>query len=88
MNILSDFFSSDTWSDISARVIATFSLSGVATVTNAAAQPLSSDLIVKSTTITDLIQIFTLISYGVSILVGATVLCRFVLWLKDRNKHK
>lgn len=83
---MSDFFSSDIWRDVQARVISTFALSGVGTIANAIP---ANDLINEtSTTMADLIQVFTLVSYGVSILVGITVLVRFILWLIDRNKRK
>ena len=83
---MSDFFSSDIWRDVQARVISTFALSGVGTIANAI--PASEVINQTSSTIANLIQIFTLVSYGVSILVGITVLVRFVLWLIDRNKRK
>lgn len=83
---MSDFFSSDIWRDVQARVISTFALSGVGTIANAI--PVSEVISQTSSTIANLIQIFTLVSYGVSILVGITVLVRFVLWLIDRNKRK
>lgn len=83
---MSDFFSSDIWRDVQARVISTFALSGVGTIANAI--PVKDLINETSTTMADLIQVFTLVSYGVSILVGITVLIRFILWLIDRNKRK
>ena len=85
MNILSDFLSSEVWNDVSSRVIATFSFSGIATVVNAI--PAGSNETVNMLVVSDLIPLFTLISYGVSILVGCTVLARFFIWLKDRKKR-
>lgn len=83
---MSDFFSSDIWRDVQTRVISTFALSGVGTIANAI--PTSEIVAETSTTIADLIQIFTLASYVVSTLVGITVLVRFILWFKDRKKRK
>ena len=86
MNIMNDFFSSDIWRDVQTRVISTFALSGVGTIADAI--PAKDFINETSATMADLIQVFTLISYGVSILVGVTVLVRFILWMKDRNKRK
>jgi len=85
MNIMSDFFSSDIWKDIHMRVLATFSLSGIGTIANAI--PQSPELnVIYQTKMSNLIEMFTLISYGMSILVAVTVLIRFGIWLKERKK--
>jgi len=85
MNMILDFASSDFWKDIQTRVLTTFSLSITGTLANAV-NPEIINKTVEPSTLTGLIEVFTLVSYGVSILVGVTVLCRFFLWLKDRNK--
>lgn len=86
MNVMSEFFSSDIWRDVQARVISTFALAITGTV--AKAIPIAEIISETNNTMADLVQIFTLVSYGVSILVGVTVLVRFGFWLKDRNKRK
>ena len=88
MNVMSEFFYSDIWKDVQARVISTFALSGIGTVANAIPQAEVNNITQEVSNITQLIEIFTLVSYGMSILVAGTVLWRFVLWLKDRNKTK
>jgi len=82
-----DFMTSDFWKDIQTRVLATFSLSATGTLANAI-NPENAIKMVEQSAVTKLIEVFTLISYGMSILVAATVLFRFFLWYKDRNKIK
>ena len=83
LNMINSFLNSDTWTDVRTRVISTLALSGIGTITNAASTDAVSTV---STTIADLIQIATLVSYCISILVGLTVICRFVIWFRDKNK--
>jgi len=87
MNMILGFLSSDFWKDVQNRVITTFTLSVAGTVANAT-NPEIINKVVDQSLMTELLQVFTLISYGVSILVGCTVLFRFFYWLKDRNKKK
>ncbi len=81
--MINSFLNSDTWTDVRTRVISTLALSGIGTITNATATDATESV---STTIADLIQIATLGSYCISILVGVTVLIRFVIWFHDKNK--
>lgn len=87
MNMILGFLSSDFWKDIQNRVVTTFSMSIVGTVANAS-NPEILNKVTDPSLITELIEVFTLISYGISILVGCTVLFRFFYWLKDKNKKE
>lgn len=82
-----DFMSSDFWKDIQTRVLTTFSLSITGTLANAV-NPEILNKSIEQSAMTSLLEVFTLVSYGISIMVGVTVLIRFLLWLKDRNKKK
>lgn len=84
---LMEFFSSDFWSENVSRVLATFGLSIAGTVSNAIPVSVAVSTQVP-TTLSTLIDVFTLVSYGMSILVATTVIFRFHLWLKDRKKLK
>jgi len=85
MIILKDFFSSTVWQDINNRVFTTFGLSGVATVANAIPSTIVTEVATTSILV-NLIQVFTLISYIMSIMVACTILFRFILWYKDKDK--
>lgn len=87
MTLLNDFFSSESWRDLSTRVLATFSFAGIGTVAKAIPDSAVDVAASNPSIIAGLIEIFTLISYGMSILVAITVLCRFFIWYIDRNKQ-
>lgn len=82
-----DFLSSDFWKDVQNKVLATISLSATGTFAKAITPTMAFQAVEKSL-IVEMTEIFALISYGVSILVGLTVLYKFIIWLKDRNKKR
>lgn len=84
--ILLEFLNSEFWADIRIRVLATFGFAGIGTATNAL--PILTEA--QSQSFIELeysIRILTLFSYAMSLLVGITVLWRFVIWLKDRKNN-
>jgi len=88
MKIMSDFFFSDVWRDVQSRVVSTFALSGVGTVTNAINNAEQTSMVQSGSSFPIVLEVITLVSYGFSILVAITVLWRFCAWLSDRNKTK
>lgn len=83
------FFKSPLWLDVRSLVFATFAFAGVGTASDAVPkQELLNPHAENLMHIEYMIRVFTLISYGLSIVVAITVLCRFIFWVKDRNKDK
>ena len=82
-----DFLSSDFWKDVQNKVLATISLSATGTFAKAITPTMAFQAVEKSL-IVEMTEIFALISYGISILVGLTVLYKFIVWFKDRKKNK
>lgn len=87
INMILDFLSSDFWKDVQNKVLATISLSATGTFAKAITPTMAFQAVEKSL-IVEMTEIFALISYGISILVGLTVLYKFIIWFKDRKKNK
>mgnify|MGYP001766244362 CR=1 FL=1 len=87
INMILDFLSSDFWKDVQNKVLATISLSATGTFAKAITPTMAFQAVEKSL-IVEMTEIFALISYGISILVGLTVLYKFIVWFKDRKKNK
>lgn len=85
--IIIDFFYSDTWQSISNRVLATFGLSGAATLANA----VPKQVIEKAESSGSLLQavhIASIVCSSLSGLVAITILYKFVYWYKNKDKNK
>ena len=80
--VLHEFINSDFWKDVRTKVLATITLSGTGTSLGAITPSTES----PTSDIITMLELFQLVSYGVSILIGITVLCRFFIFLKDRKK--
>ena len=86
--ILMEFFNSEFWTDNASRIFATFGFSAVGTVTNAIPTSELTSVVQQTSSLQTVIEIFTIGSYLMSILVAATVIYRFHVWLKERKPIK
>lgn len=82
-----EFLNSSFWEEIRVRVLATFGLAGAGTAANAL-PALTAEQTQAFVDLEYAIRWFTLLSYIFSTLVAITVIWKFVIWLKERKKHK
>ena len=87
--ILLEFLKSPLWLDIRVRVLTTLGFTGVGTAAHALpSTELTTEQSINLIQLEYLISVFTLISYGLSMVVAVTVIWRFIIWLKDRKNNK
>jgi hypothetical protein len=87
MIILKAFLSSDTWQNISNRVLATFGLSGAATIANAVPEQILEEA-ERTGSLLQAVQISSIVCSTLSALVAITILFKFVYWYKTKDKIK
>lgn len=83
-NNLMEFFYSEFWRDAQSRIAITLGFSGIGTGAKAVSS-IDPEL-TTNTSVMTLLEILQIGSYIVSILVGITVLWRFVIFLSDKSK--